>query len=317
MSKIHPLIQQHIPLHDKNWFKTGGPARYFCQPTTADEVRQACAFAQEKQIPLFILGSGANILISDEGFPGMVIRPALRDCCVINTTESECLVRAGAGLSLNALIEFCLDHNLCGLEEFSGIPGTVGGSVFINLHYFEFLLDQFLVEATVLNNISGEMFTVDRAWFKFGYNQSTLQQSPYFLLDATFRVHHADDLKIAYAHGRRDEIIRHRTKRYPTAGTCGSFFRNFFPEEVTLEREGKKIIYIAYYLDKLGIKGALRVGGAAVSYQHANMIVNDGTATSTDIVTLAKIMQERVREAFGITPQPECQLIGFASNPLL
>ena len=80
---------------------------------------------------------------------------------------------------------------------------------------------------------------------------------------------------------------------------------------------GKKLIYVAYYLDKIGIKGALNVGGARVSHQHANMLVHDGTAKSADIIALARIMQEKVRDAYGIIPQPECRLIGFKEYPLL
>ena len=96
--------------------------------------------------------------------------------------------------------------------------------------------------------------------------------------------------------------------------TCGSFFRNFSPDEVV--HTEKKLIYVAYYLDKVGIKGELSVGDAIVSHQHANMIVNRGKATSTDIITLAQLMQKMVFDRFGIKPQPECQLVGFKENIL-
>jgi len=120
-------------------------------------------------------------------------------------------------------------------------------------------------------------------------------------------------LQIAHAQGRRQEIIRHRTRRFPTSGTCGSFFRNFLPEEVV--HTDKKLIYVAYYLDKIGVKGELSVGNAIVSYQHANMLINQDNATSSDIIQLAQIMQTKVYKEFGIKPQPECQLIGFKANP--
>ncbi len=218
---------------------------------------------------------------------------------------------------MHDLIEFCLANNLLGLEEFSGIPGTVGGSVYINLHYFQFLLEQFLVSATVIHRATGAISTVSPDWFKFGYDQSRLQEEEYYLVDATFTLKKGTDLETAYARGRRVEIIRHRNSRYPTKNTCGSFFRNFHDHEVSLMSNGKKMIFVAYYLDKIGVKGQLQIGNAIVSYQHANMIVNQGNATSADIIALARAMQEMVHKHFSIIPQPECRLIGFKEYPLL
>ncbi len=310
-------IGNNIPLADKTWFRVGGPARFFCEPASAAEFQQAVAWAQEQQLALFVLGEGANILVSDAGFDGLVIRPALRAIVMHDAAEQSVMVTAGAGVSLPDLITFCLDNNILGLEEFSGIPGTVGGSVYINLHYFEFLLSQFLVSAQVINHHTGQVQTVTNDWFNFGYNQSTLQQKEWYLVDATFKLRRCSDLEAAYARGRRVEIIRHRVSRYPAKNTCGSFFRNFHNDEVIVESNGKKMIYVAYYLDKIGVKGNLSVGDAIVSYQHANMLVNKGNATSADLVQLARSMQELVRKQFGITPQPECILVGFDAYPLL
>ena len=310
-------LQQNVPLADKNWFQTGGSACYFMEPTNPVEFQAALEFAQQKQLPLFVLGQGANVLISDEGFDGLVIRPQLKNIVYLPMNDNDILVTAGAGVILSDLIEDCLNHHVIGLEEFSGIPGTVGGSTYINLHYYEFLLSQFLVNAQVIDANTGEITTVDNSWFKYGYNQSKLLDKQHYLLNATFKLKRCTPLETAFARGRRTEIIRHRVKRYPSTHTCGSFFRNFYESEVIQENEGKKMIYVAYYLDKLGVKGALTVGDATVSYQHANMIVNRGKATTSDIVALARRMQEMVRDEFGITPQPECQLIGFAEYPLL
>lgn len=306
-----------IPLKDKNWFKTGGAARFYCEPKTAQEFAQALFFARDHQLPIFVLGHGANILISDAGFDGLVIRPAITTVTIIEKNETTALVYAGAGVAFSDLITFCLTNNLVGLEEFSGIPGTVGGSVFINIHYFEFLLSQFLVSAEVIHKTTGVIQTVDNSWFNFGYDYSTLHNKEYYLVSAVFKLKIVNHLEAAYARGRHDEIIRHRHKRYPTSHTCGSFFRNFYPEEVTLTSNNKKLIFVAYYLDKIGVKGVLTKGDAIVSYQHANMIVNRGNATSQDIIELARTMQELVYTQFNIIPQPECQLIGFKQQPLL
>lgn len=317
LNSTHPaLIQHNIPLADKNWFKTGGCARFYAEPTTAQELQAAVVFAQQFNLPIFMLGEGANILISDHGFDGLVIKPALKTIShrIINDDTAE--VTAEAGVSMANLIDYCLAQNLLGLEEFSGIPGTVGGSVYINLHYFEFLLAQFLVTAQVLNRTTNAIEVVDNAWFNFGYDESKLHAEEYYLVNATFCVRGGSDLEIAFAKGRQKEIIRHRASRYPTKNTCGSFFRNFHDHEVTLESNGKKMIYVAYYLDKIGVKGQLSIGNAIVSYQHANMLVNKGNATSSDLIQVARRMQELVHEQYGIVPQPECRLVGFSEYPL-
>lgn len=311
------IIQENIPLKDKNWFQTGGSARYFAEPKTAQEFQQALSFAHEKKLPIFVLGQGANILISDEGFAGLVIRPQITDVTIQSTNGDEVIINVGSGMTMHDLIDWCLDHNLIGMEEFSGIPGTVGGSVYINLHYYEFLLSHFFIDGTIINRQTGAIQTVLPDWFNFGYDQSSLHDGNHYLVSATLKVKKVDDLKVAHARGRRHEIIRHRAKRYPVKNTCGSFFRNFHDHEVTLFSGGKKMIYVAYYLDKIGVKGELRVGDAIVSYQHANMIVNLGNATSTDIISLAQKMQKAVQQEFGVVPQPECQLIGFQQNPLV
>lgn len=318
MHTINPsFIQQQVSLKDLNWFQTGGSARFFCEPTNEAEFQNAILYAQAHNLPLFLLGHGANLLISDEGFDGLVIRPQSSSIKLVGQADSTALVEADAGVSFSDLIDWCIQNNLSGLEEFSGIPGTVGGSVYINIHYFEFLLSQFLVSAHVIEKDTGTILEVDSQWFKFGYDYSSLHQGNHYLVKAVFKLKKVDALASAYARGRRDEIKRHRAQRYPNARTCGSFFRNFHDHEVTLMSAGKKLIYVAYYLDKIGVKGQLSVGDAIVSYQHANMIVNKGNATTQNIIDLALKMQELVFKHFGIIPRPECCLIGFKEYPLI
>jgi len=317
-SIIPSCIQHNVSLADKNWFGTGGSALFYCEPHTYQEFKYALVYANDYNLDLFILGQGANILISDDGFNGMVIKPRLNSITILEViSDNSVYVKADAGVTMPLLIDFCLANNIIGLEEFSGIPGTVGGSVYINLHYFEFLLADFLVSAEIIHKKTGTSTTVDATWFNFGYDDSQLQKKDYFLLNATFKLQRATNEQTAFALGRKTEIIRHRAHRYPQALTCGSFFRNFLPDEVTLEINRKKIIFVAYYLDKIGVKGTLRTGNALVSHQHANMIVNTGGATSSDIIAVAHEMQQLVKDKFGITPQPECQLIGFKKYPLL
>ena len=310
------MIKKNIPLKDKIWFNVGGPAEYFCEPTTTSEFAEAVNFAQTNNLPISLIGLGANMLVSDEGVEGLVIRSQLKNITHQINVE-EVLVTAESGVTIEELINYCLNHNIIGLEEFSGIPGTIGGSVFINVHYFQFNLQQFVEKGSVIEKDSGNILEVDREWFNFGYDHSKLHEKNHYLLNATFKFKKATDLETAYAKGRNVEIIRHRLARYPYKGTCGCFFRNFHEDEVSLIINGKKMIYTAYYLDKIGIKGELAVGDARVSHQHANMIVNVGNATAQDIIDLAKKMQELVQKNYGILPQAECQFLGFKKYPLL
>ena len=328
-------ITENVPLKELNWFKTGGSAKYFVAPNVAAEFVSALDFARTNNLDIFVLGEGANILISDAGFDGLVIKPKLNKLKILDVQKYqenlqllesknylvpenlEILVQAEAGVNFGELIDFCLGHNLIGLEEFSGIPGSVGGSVYINIHFFEFLLSQFIVSAEVIERQTGKILTVDNNWFEFGYDQSKLQTHQYYLISATFKLKLTDSLTVAFAKGRAHEIRRYRACRYPNKNTCGSFFRNFHAHEVKLQINQKPMIYAAYYLDKLGFKGSLRIGDAQVSYQHANMLVNLGRASSQNLIDLAREMQQQVYHNFGIIPQPECLLVGFKEPQLL
>ncbi len=307
-------IQENIPLNDKNWFKTGGPARYFCQPETTQDFKEALTFAQKNNLEIFVLGEGANILINDDGFDGLVIHPQ-KNNPILNTKTG--LITANAGTRMDDLIGLAVDNNLIGLEIFSYIPGTVGGAVYINLHYFEAFISDYLLEAEVIHIPTGTIKKVNTEWFQFGYDKSKLMEKEYYLINATFQLEVVDDNGGAFARGRRWEIIRHRISRYPKENTCGSFFRNFHPNEVSLMYDNKKMIYVAYYLDKIGVKGAAQVGDVQVSPQHANMLLNRGNGTSHEIVQLARLLQEKVKKEFGIVPEPECIFVGFKKYPLL
>ncbi len=311
------LVFPSVSLADKNWFRTGGLATLFAEPTTEEEFQQLLHYAQTQELPLCVIGEGANMLVSDDGYDGLIIRPQIKYIKRFPYDETYDIVEAGAGVRFADLINWCLDNNLSGLEEFSGIPGTVGGSVFINIHYFEHLLSHFLVSGQVIDKQTAAVSVVDGSWFNFGYNYSQLHKDTHYLVSARFKLKKVESGTALYAKGRSEEMIRHRSKRYPQSHTCGSFFRNFHEHEVSQVSTGKKLIYVAYYLDKIGVKGELSVGDAIVSYQHANMIVNRGNATTADIVQLARKMQEMVFAQFGILPQPECRFIGFKTYPLL
>jgi len=311
------IVQEQVQLASKTWFETGGPARFFAEPKTTTELIEIVAWAHSNGIPFCMLGKGANVLVSDRGFDGLVIHPKINTITTTPQDASAVQVTAGAGVEIDNFIAYCLDHNILGFEEFSAIPGTIGGAVFINIHYFAASLSDFLVSATLLETTTGALLTVEKDWFQFGYDYSQLHNSNFIVVDATFKLTQGNALDGAFARGRSVEISRHRKQRYPYKGTCGSFFKNFSPDQVTQTSNGRKAIWVAYYLDKLGIKGELCVGGACISHQHANMVVNKGDATSNDIVQLARLMQQKMHAAFGLIPEPECQFIGFDEYPLL
>ncbi len=318
MSSPRPsIIRENVSLASRTWFETGGPARFFAEPKNAQELKELTNWAQNTSTPICVLGRGANVLVSDQGFNGLIIHPKITTLSIDQSTEGATHVTAGSGVDIDDFIAHCLAHNIIGFEEFSAIPGTIGGAVFINIHYFAASLSDFLINATILDTKTGVISTVDKNWLSFGYDYSRLHDSNFIVIDATFKLKQGSELEGAFARGRSAEITRHRKQRYPYKGTCGSFFKNFSEDKITLVSNGRKAIWVAYYLDKLGIKGELCFGDACVSHQHANMIVNKGHATSQDIVTLARTMQQKVYDAFGLIPEPECQFIGFDTYPLL
>jgi UDP-N-acetylmuramate dehydrogenase len=267
-----------------------------------------------------LLGQGANVLISDTGFDGLIIKLSLCQMSHQDYDDAFGLLTASAGCALEHVISYMFDTaGYIGLEEFSGIPSSIGGALFINLHYFEFLIEFFVFRATVYNIDRGTIDIVDNKWFEFGYDDSKLKRNRCFiLLDATFKLKKATCEEIAFAKGRNVEIIRHRKSRFPYQKTCGCFFKNFSPDDVGLvaNNEGKKIVAAAYYIDQLGLKGILQKGHSFISSKHANMITHDGEGTASEIIEIAKMMQKEVFKSFGLFLEPECELIGFLDYPL-
>jgi UDP-N-acetylmuramate dehydrogenase len=305
--KIFMNIEQNIPLKDKNWFRTGGPARYYSQPKSTEDFQTSLLFAHKKQLPIFFLGQGANILIADSGFDGLVVHPQNKTI-LVNPDKKQ--ITAAAGASIQDVIDIALDNNLVGLEVFSGIPGSVGGTTYMNIHFFDALLHQFFSHATVIHKETGTIETVNAAWFDFGYDYSKLHAKEYFLIDATFKLKEGSKEEVEKAKGQCNETRAKRAHRYPIERTCGCFFQNFTEEDL---RQNKKATTksVAFYFEQLGFRGKLSVGDAIVSEQHSNMILNRNNATSKEILTLSKMMGEKIYEAYGLLPKSECQLVGF------
>ena len=297
-------ILENIPLKSYTNFRIGGPASFFCEPESSDEIIEALGFARERDLPVFILGLGANVLISDDGFPGLVIRQQNKKVRVKGNT-----INAEAGATIEELIGIALSENLVGLEDFSEIPSTVGGSIYINLHYFGAFIGPLVRSALVLDRNALKVEEVDQKWFGFDYDNTKLKtDGNYVLLEASLELKKVDDYKKHEAIGKAKEISRTRQRRYPSEPSVGSIFQNLSLEEQ--EQRGLPTRSVAYLIDVCGLKGK-SAGEAVLSYRHSNMIVNPGGARAADVLELAEMIRLRVKERFGVDLRFEMQLVGF------
>jgi len=297
-------ILENVSLKPYTNFKIGGSARFFCEPKNTEEIIDSFKFAKEKNLPAFILGNGANILVSDDGFPGLVIRQKNEKIFVDGNT-----INAGSGTTIERLISTALEHNLVGLEDFSEIPSTVGGALYINLHYFGVFIGPLVKSALVLSKDTLKTEEVDQSWFRFGYDDSKLKSDKdYMLLEATFQLEKVDDYKKYEAIGKSKEIIRTRQHKYPSEPSVGSIFQNLNREKQ--HQHNLPTRSVAYLIDVCGLKGT-RVGDALLSPKHANMIVNVGEAKAADVLKLAEIIKQTVKERFEIDLKFEMELVGF------
>ncbi|HGE71133.1 TPA: UDP-N-acetylmuramate dehydrogenase [Candidatus Poribacteria bacterium] len=297
-------ILENIPLKQYTTFKIGGPAKFFCEPKNKDEFISAFCYAKENNLPTFILGLGANVLFSDNGFNGLVIHQKNDKIDI-----KDNIVKAESGVVVENLINIALENNLLGVEDFSGIPSTIGGALYINLHYFEAFIADVVRSASILDKNTLEVKSVDQSWFNFGYDSSKLKtDKDYMLLDATLELKKVDDYSKYEALGKSKEIIRTRKYKYPSEPSVGSIFQNLTIQEQ--KQHNLPTRSVAYLIDVCGLKGT-RVGDALLSHRHSNMIVNVGDAKAKDVIELADIIKEKVKERFGVDLRFEVQLIGF------
>ena len=283
-------------------FRIGGPADLFYEARTAEELAAAILAAREHGVPHFLLGLGANILIGDRGFRGLVIRNLARD---LRFSLEERRVRAESGAVVwPDLIEAAIAHGLSGLEHYVGIPSTVGGALWQNLHFLSPApareRTMFIAEVTrgaEILGAEGERREVDVSWFEFGYDTSVLHHRPDVVLAATFQLEPADPERM-----RRvvEENLQWRRERHPpldTEPSAGSIFKKI---------EG---IGAGRLIDECGLKG-FRIGGAMVTPRHANIFINAGGATAADVRALIAHCQEAVEQRTGYRLEPEITFVG-------
>ena len=285
---------------------------YLFELSSVAELLDTVRFAKERSLKINFIGRGANLLIADGFINEVFIRS---DFKFLFELDSERLL-VGSGVELSDLIFFSLARGFVGLETFAGIPGTVGGAAYINVHYFSDAISDFVFGGYLFDIEREKLFWRDRTWFKFGYDSSALQErsGKIFLVALGLKLRRATARDRDYALGRFDEIVRHRVYRYPYSRTCGSFFRNFSEEELSLVGLAGWPRSVAFYLDAVGVRRIFRSGRAVVSDKHSNMLVASADATSSDLLELARKMRRLVKERFGLELDPECVFIGFGDS---
>ena len=282
--------RENVVLAPYTTMRTGGPAALFAEPRNAQQLARVHQWAQEKGLPLLILGNGSNLLIADSGFDGLVIHlgRALSEVSVFANT-----LTAQAGASLAAAARAAAQASLTGLEFAAGIPGSIGGAVCMTAGAYGGEIAQVIVSARVLTPEG--VRTVSKEELTLGYRSSAVMQNGWVVLEATFELTpgNPDQIKATMA----DLAARRREKQPLQYPSCGSFFKR----------------PVGYYagalIEQAGLKG-YRVGDAQVSEMHAGFVINRGHATSSEIYRLMQDVQRRVQAQFGVALEPEVRLIG-------
>lgn len=291
MEMVGSPVQEQISLSDFSHFRIGGRADYFYSADSVSDLSAAIHWAQICHIPFYIIGGGYNILFSDKGFRGLILKNSVQGC----TRPEKHILEIYSGTPLHELLQFCRDSGLGGLEFMSGIPGTMGGAVYGNAGAFDRDIGSQLREAIIFDLELIEK-RVDQEYFDFSYRFSRLKTKHDILLKVSLEVVETDKAKLEKT---ISEILEKRKKNHPPWDTAcaGSYFKN------PVLPDGNKVP-AAKLLEKVGAKG-LRVGDAVVYTSHANFIINEGKATAQDVLDLASILKGKVREEFGVELEEE------------
>ncbi len=303
-------LQRGVALAPFTTFQIGGPADYFFEARSADDLARALDAARQTGTPHFLLGLGANILVGDGGFRGLVIRNAARH--VSTDARAMTLTAESGAVVYPDVIGAAVDAGLSGLEHFVGIPSTVGGALWQNLHFLSppperartVFIEEVVAEAEILTR-AGERRRVDRDWFRFGYDYSALHDTGDVVLRATFALVPGDRARM---HAVMEANLAWRRERHPplhAEPSAGSIFKKI---------EG---IGAGRLIDGAGLKG-FAVGGAHITPRHANIIVNRGGATAADVQGLIGHVQRVVARETGHHLEPEIGFVGefFAPTPV-
>lgn len=279
------------PMARHTTFRIGGPADYFIELGSQEEIRQALLLCQEEEIPWFVLGRGSNLLVGDKGFRGAILS-IYRHFQSIETEKET--VRADAGALLTTLTGRLLEESLTGMEFASGIPGTVGGAVMMNAGAYGGEMKDIVKEVTVLTG-EGKILTLSCEEMNFGYRTSVVKEKGYIVLSVVLTLKKGRQEEIRQ---RMQELKAKRVEKqpleYPSAGSTFKRPEGHFAGKLIMDA---------------GLAGA-SVGGAAVSEKHCGFVINEKNATAADVRELMRRVQETVGEKFGVWLEPEVCFLG-------
>lgn len=299
--KAFPMkIESYKSLKPLTWMKVGGPADYYTEVVTKEELRSAFSFAKEQDLPVIYLGQGSNMIVSDKGFRGLVIRlmndeisweaeRAERGESDPSTGSESAEVHVQGGLILAKLLREARKRKLSGLDNFVGIPGTVGAAIRGNIGIPKEEFGEIVEEVECFDGKS--FFTLKPEDCDFRYRGSKLKDEYWLVWSAVLKLRRGKP-------ALTDEWLLERLAKQPKGHSCGSFFKNPDP---------KNGIYAGQLIETVGLKGKKR-GGAFVSEVHGNFIMNDGTGTATEILDLAREVKQKVLEKRGILLENEVLL---------
>ena len=284
---LGPLrVFENEPLSKYTYFKIGGPARLFFEAKNVEDLKLALETASKYHVPFIVLGGGANVLVSDSGFEGLVIRNRADGIKLVGVKGTinktgrgikSALVWTASGTLMNQLARFSLDQGLEGLEFLLSIPGTVGGGIKINSHFEvekgEFL-GQRLVSAALFDPKKNEIKNVDHQYFDFSYDHSKIQETAEILLEAVFHLDNCLDPQALWQ--KAMDNVKRRNEEQPIGVACsGCIFRNISDSDAQRLSTPNLTTSAGYVIESLGLKGS-KIGGAQISTHHANFIINIG-----------------------------------------
>jgi len=291
-SSVKCSVMRDEPMARHTTFKIGGPADLLVMPDGPDDLKNILSIVSAEKEPYFVMGNGSNLLVSDSGIRGVVIKIAG------NMDKAEFrdnTVTAGAGIYLGKLLNECAAKGLSGLEFFAGIPAALGGAVAMNMGSWSGFLSTYIKNVTVLTNM-GKIMKVEKKDCGFSYRSSDIAKNGNIILSVEMGLKKDDPKMIA---ARQAETVRIKSSSQPiTYPSAGCVFQN-----PGAEPAGKLI-------EKSGLKGE-KIGGAQVSDMHANYIVNTGSATAADVMNLINRVKGIVFEKQGIELKLEIKTVGF------
>lgn len=312
-------LRQNESLAKYSTFQIGGPAYLFYQATTESELINAVKQGREKKIPVFILGGGTNLLISDSGFAGLVVKNETGSIKMVGLkgnrnkeTKSvqvqEVFLRVDSGVGINRLVRYAIDQGLSGLEYFLGQPGTVGGAVYINAHNMsmgKFFGD--VVQSARILDANNKIITVSRDYFKFGYDHSIIQKTADIVLSVVLHLKKAEKAEMWKV---AQNVLDRRRKTQPVGYySSGCIFQNISVSEAHRLATPDYTCSAGYLLESALLKNKYS-GKAQFSDTHANFIVHQGQATARDVIKLIDLAKRAVKKKYAVELKEEIVKVG-------